>query len=690
MTSSTINDAVTIAGNGEGTLLANRYRVVRQLGQGGMGSVWLAEDTQLDDKPFAVKMLPSILVSNKRAYRQLKDEALVAMKLTHPNIVTLRAFEENNGNPFLVMDYIDGQTLDDYLAEHGGEVLTQRHRDTEAQSGRARSPSGPPGGLPESDVLRILRPVAAALDYAHGEGVVHRDVKPANVMIRKDGHPFILDFGIAREIQETMTRVTGKLSSGTLLYMSPEQLMGEQPRPAQDIYSFAAMAYECMKGEPPFSHGQIEFQIMNKRPEVLPGGPRPVAAAIMSGLAKKPEDRPHTCAAVLEGKDLTQRRGEAESQSGGARRPAEPVGSHVPRDRIVAPPQEPHGATAYTQADCVRLMVDAKVVQRHIARYSEDPDFLNDFQEIADDLVRAEVTAAERQWSLAAECYVRIVQRGTAIKDTVARREAEAKEKARREAEERSRREAAEKVRRTASPKTGDVKVVVLPGGAKMEMIYVAPGSFMMGSRLYGETQHRVTLTKGYWLGKYEVTQRQWESVMGVNPSRFKGPDRPVESVSWEDCQRFIAKVDAEARKQFGGWARLPTEAEWEYACRAGTTGAYGGNGQLPDMGWYLANSRGETHPVGQKLANAWGFHDMHGNVWEWSQDWYGAYKENVNDPQGPASGDGRVLRGGSWFHDMTDCRSANRYWFNPGFRDDFFGFRLCCSAGPREGGAEQ
>ncbi len=118
----TINDAQTIAGSGEGTLLANRYRVVRQLGQGGMGSVWLAEDTQLDNKPFAIKMLPSILVANKHAYRQLKDEALVAMKLTHPNIVTLRAFEENNGNPFLVMDYIDGQTLDDYLADYGSRV----------------------------------------------------------------------------------------------------------------------------------------------------------------------------------------------------------------------------------------------------------------------------------------------------------------------------------------------------------------------------------------------------------------------------------------------------------------------------------------------------------------------------------------------------------------------------------------
>ena len=332
MDGKTINDSPTIAGNGE-AMLANRYRVVRQLGQGGMGSVWLAEDTQLDNRPFAIKMLPSILVSNKRAYRQLKDEALVAMKLTHPNIVTLRAFEENNGNPFLVMDYIDGQTLDDYLADKGT--------------------------LGEDEVMGVLRPIAAALDYAHGEGVVHRDVKPANVMIRKDGHPFILDFGIAREIQETMTRVTGKLSSGTLLYMSPEQLNGDAPKREQDIYSFAAMAYECLKGEPPFVRGAIEDQIKNKIPESPVGRDDPIAplsASVMAGLAKEPADRPESCAAVLEGKDsnrveraervegnVSRRDAEAQSggadaprppqENGGARRPAEPVGAYVPRDR---------------------------------------------------------------------------------------------------------------------------------------------------------------------------------------------------------------------------------------------------------------------------------------------------------------------------------------------------------------------
>ena len=339
MTYDTINDAATMQCGGAGALLAGRYRIVRQLGQGGMGSVWLAEDTQLDGKQFAIKMLPSILLSNKRAYRQLKGEAIVSMRLTHPNIVTLRAFEENNGNPFLVMDYIDGQTLDDYLCERG--------------TGNGERGSG----LSEEEAIRVLRPIAAALDYAHGEGVVHRDVKPANVMIRKDGHPFILDFGIAREIQETLTRVTGKLSSGTLLYMSPEQLNGAQPKKEQDIYSFAAMTYECLKGEPPFVRGAIEDQIRNRRPDPPPGGTQ-LVASVMAGLAKEPEDRPKTCAAVLEG-DVSRRDAEAQSggtdalrpsqDNGGARRPAEPQngddfshkGEHKERKGIVI--GKPHG-----------------------------------------------------------------------------------------------------------------------------------------------------------------------------------------------------------------------------------------------------------------------------------------------------------------------------------------------------------
>ncbi len=424
----TINDAVTRAG-GAGALLANRYRIVRQLGQGGMGSVWLAEDTQLDNKPFAIKMLPAILVSNKRAYRQLKDEALVAMQLVHPNIVQIRAFEENNGNPFLVMDYIDGQTLDDYLADYGNRVehvdrvdgIGGARRPAEPvgsrvprdRDGRARSPSGPPGGLPESDVLRILRPIAAALDYAHGEGVVHRDVKPANVMIRKDGHPFILDFGIAREIQETMTRVTGKLSSGTLLYMSPEQLNGDPPKPAQDVYSFAAMVYECLKGEPPFVRGQIEHQILNNPPPPLDlptAGPSArgsgtLAASVMAGLAKKPEDRPATCAAVLEENNLAQRRREAEAQSGRARSPSAPYGwtKYDERGKTREVQQEEERARIEKAAEerIARLKAEKKKVEAE-KRIAEAEREKRD-KELAEERARIEKAAEERIARLKAE-----------------------------------------------------------------------------------------------------------------------------------------------------------------------------------------------------------------------------------------------------------------------------------------------
>ena len=315
MNGNTINNDVTM--DGRASVLASRYRIIRQLGAGGMGSVWLVEDTKLDNKLFAIKMLPSILVANKRAYKQLKEEALLAMKLVHPNIVQIRAFEENDNNPFLVMDYIDGVTLDDWLGD-GVQELGVREvwpgrsplcgAKSQEACERPREPL-----LNVADIVRLLKPIAEALDYAHAEGVVHRDIKPANIMIRKDGRPFVMDFGIAREIQETMTRMTGRMSSGTLMYMSPEQLNGDMPKPAQDVYSFAAMVYECLKGEPPFCRGNIEHQIETKMPEPLslgrandPAGRASVAASraaiadsVMAGLAKKPEDRPKSCLEVL-------------------------------------------------------------------------------------------------------------------------------------------------------------------------------------------------------------------------------------------------------------------------------------------------------------------------------------------------------------------------------------------------------
>ena len=229
---------------------------------------------------------------------------------------------------------------------------------------------------------------------------------------------------------------------------------------------------------------------------------------------------------------------------------------------------------------------------------------------------------------------------------------------------------------------SGATKIITLPGGAKMEMIWCEPGTFMMGSplaergRFDDEPLHPVTLTKGFWLGKYEVTQGQWQSVMGHNPSKFKDPDRPVESVSWEDCSLFISRLNTE----LGGVARFPTEAEWEYACRAGSSNPVSGNGLLSDMAWYDANSGNETHPVGKNHPNAWGFYDMHGNVLEWCYDWFGKFDAKATDPKGPSIGSFRVLRGGCWFFYARDCRSAYRLKRDPALRNAIYGFRLACS----------
>ena len=235
-------------------------------------------------------------------------------------------------------------------------------------------------------------------------------------------------------------------------------------------------------------------------------------------------------------------------------------------------------------------------------------------------------------------------------------------------------------------PKAGMTRTLTLPGGATMEMIWCEPGSFMMGSpvseegRFEDEPQHQVTLTKGFWLGRFEVTQAQWTSVMGTNPSRFKGPNRPVETVSWSDCQAFIGKVHAAS----GLAVRLPTEAEWEYACRAGSTGAVAGSGFLGEMAWYDENSEDQTHEVGIHQPNAWGFHDMHGNVLEWCSDWF-AKPDTMDtaavDPKGPAAGSFRMLRGGCWFYFARDCRSAYRLKRDPDLRNSIYGFRLACSA---------
>jgi len=221
----------------------------------------------------------------------------------------------------------------------------------------------------------------------------------------------------------------------------------------------------------------------------------------------------------------------------------------------------------------------------------------------------------------------------------------------------------------------------VLENSVGIKLVWIRAGEFEMGSD-DGESHerpiHTVKITKGYYMGIYEVTQEQYRKVMGTNPSGFKGDDNlPVETVSWNDAVRFCEKLSQKEGKTY----RLPTEAEWEYACRAGRTGKYcsgGSEAQFGDYAWYLQNSGKKTHPVGTLKPNAWGLYDMYGNVWEWCGDWYGEYSSAaVTDPQGPSKALSRILRGGSWESGPSRCRSANRSRITPGGRLNFFGFRI-------------
>ena len=242
---------------------------------------------------------------------------------------------------------------------------------------------------------------------------------------------------------------------------------------------------------------------------------------------------------------------------------------------------------------------------------------------------------------------------------------------------------------RSTEPLTVD-----LPGGASMEFVWIVLGTFRMGSPSSDpgryseeEPQHEVTISRGGYLGKYEITQGQWESVMGTTPWSGQNyvqanPDHPAVYISWDDVQEFIGRLNEAAGEEL---YRLPTEAEWEYACRAGTTTRWSfgdDEAQLEEYAWYYNNTwyaaLQYAQPVGTKRPNPWGVYDMHGSVWEWCRDWWGAYASDCQvDPTGPATGSDRVIRGGSFASATRYVRSAYRYRLSPSDRRYLLGARL-------------
>ena len=603
---------------GQGTLLAGRFAVERRLGAGAMGEVWLARDSRLE-RNVALKFVPALLARNSRAIDGLKREAQLLLDLTHPNICRMYDLEHDGDLVFLSMEWVEGQTLEELL---------------DGREDRR---------MPIEEVLPIFQSVAHALDVAHQKSppILHRDLKPANIMVTVAGQAKVMDFGIACQVRETMTRVTGQDVTGTLLYMSPEQFQGRALTAASDVYSLAATLYECLCGHPPFHGGAIGHQLLHE-PAPSPRGLGALIAphmdeAILRALAKSPAERFPSCLEFLE------------SLQGAP----EPV------------------SVANSGGGAVK-----------------SPDLLNA------PFTKSQAEAKRREW-----------------------------------------------IRHLNLPET------LMPNGSAF--VLIPPGQFLMGNSLtpamfaqrfqaFGEhpseryaderPAHSVRITKPFWIAQHPVTVAQFRAFVeatrhvtdaesdalgghGFNAAtnsfetgkqyswRSLGfeqhDDHPVVNVSWNDADAYRRWLSLKTGKK----CRLASEAEWEYAARAGTTTLYY-HGDDPEglaraanvadatakrqfKDWVTIKAEDGyafTSPVGKFAANAFGVFDMLGNVWEWCGDWYGRnyYATSPGEnPPGASHGTSRLLRGGSWHNGPVSGCCSHRHCSEPASRTDGIGFRL-------------
>ncbi len=512
-----------------------KYRIERVLGTGAYGTVYAAHDPGLGET-VAVKAvgtfgdaeaLRAAVAAEYKIQRGLPDKRHI-LESYPPEVVEACGVRW----VLLPMEMATG-TLREWLTVKAGK----------------------PEHLDEGLVL--LRQAVAGLQVLHAAGLVHRDVKPENLLLAPDANAKspdavivkVADFGLASGLEKlasTRPELVGD-GIGTPAYMAPEQVMAahwKDVTPAADAYAIGTILFELLDGERPYSGTAEQLR------------------------AKK-------------------------------------------RDRALAP-RTPSGPTHLAELALALLQPDCE----------QRPQL--------GDIANTHATEA-----------------------TVA-------------------------VLPQVTPPSG-APIVLGRGFGDDQFVRCEPGRFTMGCAPMGSSPnfdnraHEVTLTRGFWMQKAPLTQVQWIAVMGSNPSHFSDNElRPVEQVSWEDAQTFLRALNQQTGKEF----RLPTEAEWEYACRAGTPGGYAGS---PDeLAWYSANSGHTTHPVATRTPNAWGLYDMHGNVWEWCQDCYAMLPEaRAQDPTGATSGSARVLRGGSWVNDDYYARSFHRYSLSASFRSSIIGFRL-------------
>ena len=683
----------------EGQVLLERYALIAPLGRGGMGEVWLAQDSDLEVRR-ALKFLPAAMCQDDRALRGLRKEARLAARLAHPHIVTLRTMESVAGrHAFLVYDYVPGW-------EQDGRPLP----DLDRWLFFAET-------LTEDQVRRLLGPILEGLAYAHDfrdelvqGGIVHRDLKPANILLDSDGTPRITDFGIARTIQSSMSRLTGAgLTSGTLLYMSPEQIRGRPCDGRSDIYSLGMVIYELLTGEPPFVDGDITYQHLHEPVPPIEGVSDAMNTLIARATAKTPEERWQTCAEMRDA--LLQGPGVA-GAVGAPIAVASPIVVAQPMVRTPLPAREtgperddPEALAALEELLAALKNRDLPTEERIV--YLKD--FICDYPDTsAASEARRNIAAIEalaRLTEEAREAHVQLLSeesRDILTPSQAALRARKWSAYIERYSETGHEVETAQAKahyynRWGQEPAPGTRQSISLSKGVTLGLIWVPSGTFNMGSPNSEEGRdihegpvHAVTLD-GFWMGVTPVTQSQYVTVVGTNPSNHNGVNLPVEHVSWNNSIEFCRRLTERTGKPF----KLPTEAQWEYASRAGSATRFhfgDDNSVLDAYGWHDGNSGGwltrKPHPVAQKRPNAWGLYDMHGNVWEWcldqfDDDFYARPEAAVCNPiNNPAEANCRVLRGGSWNIHPNRCRSASRRGSAPTSMYDTVGFRVVAAPG--------
>ncbi len=666
------------------------FKVQALLNRGGMGAVYIGFQSSLG-RPVAIKVLPQHLANNESFVERFHREARTAAAIRHPNIIEIFSVGEDKGYEYIAMELIEGETLADVLK-----------RERRIMPDRA---------------LDLMKQVTSALADAHAFGILHRDIKPANILLDSKGRPKVADFGLAKQSDTDISiTVTGQ-SLGTPLYIPPEAARGAHLDARSDIYSLGATFYHALAGHPPFQ-GATAMELASKHIEaevpslhkVAPGVPRPFCRIIHRCLCKNRDERYADACALLEALEGIDAASVA-AQNTPSRKKRRPA-----RRSIKKRPAAKRRKTSAAVTDAAR---DAR------AASPPDASRIRDHPKKHPDAKRRKKRMVLFGGGIVAGLaltliLVIILSGGTKETPPPAKGEQVVqKPSAGGQAEpwkvytkwpfntDEAERRQKETAKALGVPVEQDID---LGNGATLTMALIPAGSFMMGSPPDEEKeeeeegrddshegpQHKVTITKPFYMSVTEVTQAQYMFVTGKNPSKYKGANRPVEMVSWNDAVAFCKRLSATKKRIF----RLPTEAEWEYACRAGTTTRFNFGDKDEDLHKYgnyadrtctagsykgmkdEAHSDGHdrTAPAGSYKPNPWELYDMHGNVWEWCIDWHGDYADadaEAKDPTGPASGDRRVLRGGSWNNLPRHCRSANRYRGDPGNRQHRYGLRV-------------